>query len=253
MSETLERRVHGALRWLDDVTSRPVLNPLQVDVPGLRFIRNRSGLSVIVSATGLEAYERTFDISKLDPGEEVEAISLEYSGTVRDPAGVYLPRRFVVELPRVALPLRDAQGSPRANSLFVPADVHLLPCPSAPMAGGWAHIRITARTTDGKPLKNLFVRAFTDSENHPLGRGMTDERGEGLLVMPKLPPFPTGESAGEFTNGSMPIRLEAIPPPAGDCVDWSKLEGVAADAKNQHVVKLRGGQTLAVSFPFPNP
>mgnify|MGYP000359709397 CR=1 FL=1 len=173
MKERLDSRVLGAVRWLDAVTAQPITHPLAVTAGDLRFVRNLSGLSVIVAAKGLEAYEACLDLDTLPPEQEVDDLSLDFTAAVTDPTGRYLPRRFDLKLPRVAQPPRLPNGQRPANSLFDPVPIALLPGPLAPVAAGWAQVRVTARTAEDQPLKHLYLRVVATADDAVLGRGMT--------------------------------------------------------------------------------
>src|SRR6478735_8811062 len=108
MSERLDRRVLGAVRWIDAVSEATITLPLVPEmVPGgprLKFIRNLGGLTVITEAEGLEAYVQTFDLKDLAPADVVADGDLDLVAQVRDPTGTYLPRKFTLALPRDASP-----------------------------------------------------------------------------------------------------------------------------------------------------
>jgi hypothetical protein len=251
MKERLDNRVLGAVRWLDAVTERPIAQPLAVASSDLRFVRNRSGLSVIVSAAGLGAYEACLDLNSLSPADVVPDLSLDLTAAVSDPTGRYLPRRFSLKLPRTAQPPRLPNGRRPADSLFEPVSISLLPSPLAEVATGWAQVRVTARTAAGGPLKNLFLRVVATAGNAILGRGMTDARGEGLVIVPGLKLFAPGNTPEEVTTRETEVRLEAIPPTGDDDpVDWTELDPLAAAPENVTTLKLKAGKTYARDFPL---
>jgi len=250
MKERLDSRVLGAVRWLDAVTEGPIARPLAVASPDLRFVRNRSGLSVIVSAAGMGAYEACLDLDSLSPADVVPGLSLDFTAAVSDPTGRYLPRRFSLKLPRQAKPLRLPNGQRPADSIFEPMSVSLLPSPLAEVATGWAQVRITARTAEGAPLKNLYLRVIATAGNAILGRGMTDGRGEGLVIVPGLKLFAPGNTPNEVTTSETEVRLEAVLPAGNDLVDWTAMEPQAAAAENTTTLKLKAGKTHVRNFPF---
>jgi hypothetical protein len=254
MKERLDSRVLGAVRWLDAVTEQPITHALTVTAGDLRFVRNLSGLSVIVAAKGLEAYEACLDLDTLPPEQEVDDLSLDFTAAVTDPTGRYLPRRFDLKLPRVAQPPRLPNGQRPASSLFDPVPIALLPGPLAPVAAGWAQVRVTARTAEDKPLKHLYLRVVATADDAVLGRGMTDERGEGLVIVPGLKLFAPGNTPAEVTTSETDVRLEAIlPGEVAAAVDWTALEAEDAEAANTKPLKLKAGKTYACNFPFENP
>lgn len=251
MTETLEYRVLGAVRWVDAVTGRPAIAPFQVTSATLSFRRNASGLAVVVGAAGLEAYTGCFDLSRLPDDKKVDPLSKPHAAEVRDLSGRYLPRQFTVDLPRRDRPLFDDAGNRPAGSLFEPFDVRLLPTPTAAMAPGWTDVRVTATGPDGKPLKNLFLRVRKASGTPVWGRGMTDDRGDGLVVIPALDPFPLAADGTPVEDGGIPATLEVIPnAPDRELADWTQLDELDATDENTRAIRLRSGRTCAVTYPF---
>lgn len=254
MKERLERRVLGAVRWVDAVTGHSVTQPLAIDAPDLRLVRNGAGLEVVTHARGLETHESGFDLETLPPDQQVPELSIELEGAVRDPAERYLPRRFTLRLPRVASPVRLANGRRPANSLFDPVEIGLLPGPSAPVAASWTQIRVSARDAGGQPLPDLYLRLVTSDGSAVLGRGMTDRRGEGLVMVAGLKLFAPGDTPQEVTTSRTLARLEAVVPGAGPRpVDWTALDGQPATAANRLAIELQAGRTYAIPYPFSGP
>ena len=59
--ERTDTRVLGALRCIDASTGAALAGPLQVQAPGARIRRNRSGLYIIAGADALAAHESEFE------------------------------------------------------------------------------------------------------------------------------------------------------------------------------------------------
>ena len=61
MMERIDRRVFGAIEFIDDLTDAPLRAPLHIDAPGLRLLPNHRGLYVIHAVDGKDDYARAFD------------------------------------------------------------------------------------------------------------------------------------------------------------------------------------------------
>jgi len=171
------RRVWGALRFIDAMSAHTIESPLRVDLPGARLQRNRSGFFVITAlddAANLEArrgYENAFD-----PIPAVPALPLQ--GTVSDPAGRYLPRRFSFALPRSPLAAQPNSTAP----LFEAAAITLDPSPATALLSTWAALRLSVQRA-GAPVAHAAIRVHRPGSESVLGRGMTDARGEALVAV----------------------------------------------------------------------
>jgi hypothetical protein len=176
--ERLERRVLGALRFIDATTLAPVDDPLNVSAAGARLLRNRSGLYVIRSWTELADHEEAFDQPPAAPPIASESLVVD----VRDPGGRYLSRRVTIALPRDPSPARASE----ADSLFQAVDVPMYPGASAPVGANWVELRVTVReTASGDALGGALLRVLAGSR--VLARGLTDWRGEGLVPVAGVP------------------------------------------------------------------
>jgi hypothetical protein len=65
VNERVDRRVLGAIRWLDAVTKAVIAQPLAVSSATASLSRNLSGLFVITTANGLEKYTGHFALATL--------------------------------------------------------------------------------------------------------------------------------------------------------------------------------------------
>lgn len=175
--ETDVRRAWGALRFVDAMSARTIEGPLRVDLPGARLQRNRSGHFVVMALddaanlAGRRDYENAFD-----PIPPAAALSLP--GTVSDPAGRYLARRFTLDLPRS--PLAPAPGA--TAPLFEAAAVTLDPAPATALLPTWAALRLSVHRA-GAPVAQAAIRVRRPGSEATLGRGMTDARGEALVAV----------------------------------------------------------------------
>ena len=176
--ERFEHRVLGAFRCVDATTLAPIDDPLVVSAQGARFLRNRSGLYVVWSWTGLSAHEDAFEQPPAAPPIGSEVLDVE----VRDPGGRYLPRRARLALPRDPSPAHAAE----ADSLFRAADVPMYPAASAPLGANWVEVRVTVReTASGDALGGALLRVVAGAR--VLARGLTDWRGEALVPVAGVP------------------------------------------------------------------
>jgi hypothetical protein len=256
MKERLERRVLGAIRWVDAVTGAPIPLPLVARSDTMRFTRNLSGLAVITHADGLERYPSAFDIDDLDPADVVTPGALQLEGEVRDPSGTYLPRRFTLNLPRDPSPdiIPPAHARP-ANSLFTPVDVALLPSPVIRLPPGCAQVRVLICDSEGDPAPNSLARVVATANETLLGCGLADARGEALVAIPGLKHFAPGDSEDEVVSVETEARLEIIHPPTGQAiVDWQELRDADVADEDADVdptpLKLKPGWIYSRRYPF---
>lgn len=218
--ETLDHRVLGAVRFVDGATGQQVERPLQVDAPGVRWIRNRRNLHVVADAPGLGALTEAFEYP--DPAD-VEPVTV--AATVRDPAGGYVARSFSFELPRDP----DPASADNATSLFLPLDVPLYPSPSASAVAGWAALRASVIDAADAPVEGALIRVVrpgTDPAGDKiLARGMSDERGEAFVPIPGIPLMTWSDEETAVLANSVNLRIEAYADPAASRpVDPDRLE-----------------------------
>ena len=255
MNELIEKRILGAIRWIDAVTLTPITLPLVVRSDHGRFVRNLSGLTVITAADGLENYARTFDLDTLPPGQVVTVGSIGLEGEVEDPTGAYLPARFTIDLPRDPSPaLLPPDNHRPPNSLFTPIDIALLPSPAARLAPGCAQVRVLILDEDGLPIRNALARVVaTAPGNAILGCGLSDRRGEALVAIPGLKHFAPGATEDAVVSVETEARLEIIhPSDDSGIIDWTTLKAaaVAAGDTDPQLLKLRPGALLSRRYPF---
>lgn len=179
----LDRRVLAALELRDAATGERITAPMQLGSDQLGFIRNRSGLyvanSVLRAGTAqgaraaLAAHLGAFETAPQTPAPGAVACTV----TVEDPRGLYVPRRVTL-----ALPL--AQPS-------VPLSVEMFPAPAGRIAPNWSGIRIalsrTGPTGTPVPLDGALVSLSRVSDASVLGRGLSDARGEALVIAVGIP------------------------------------------------------------------
>jgi hypothetical protein len=196
--ERLERRVLGAIEFVDAITGARVRAPLNVTGEGLRLARNASGLYVMLAAKGFEAYTQAF----ASPPQPSPGAPPVFSVAVEDPRRRYLGRRLSFPLPRKNAPEHDA------DSALAPLVAELYPSAAMPVAANWALLRVSVRRA-GHPetgLGNVLVRLAPRPQGLSARMAITDARGEALLAVPGAPPVMPSEGGG--AEGGEPVLTE---------------------------------------------
>lgn len=276
MREVVERRILGAIRFLDATTRLAVAEPLAVAVervqivdpatgqpitpqPALaveavRLIRNRRGDYVIASAPGLEAHAEAFEHTPAAP--PLASIALEL--TVSDPGRWYLPRRCTIRLPRDP----DPSHADQEDSLFRLVDVALFPAPIAALAPGWAVVRahvteaVTLPLPAGQappPLAGALIRVVRAGDGERLAMGLSDQRGEALVAVPGIPVTTWGADEGPVLATEIPVTLEVVfDPAAGEIPDPDALEATRETLRTSSApAALASGRVLVVALSVP--
>ncbi|MEI8029428.1 MAG: hypothetical protein WCH35_06580 [Comamonadaceae bacterium] len=185
MNECIDRRVFGAIEFVDDLTGARVLQTLNVTGPaGMKLLRNRSGLYVIRELEGEDDYTHQFDAAPTHP------VRLPFTLSVQDPQARYLPQSFSLSLPR----LLNAPGLPvdNADNVLRPLSIRLLPGVAQPLRATWAVLRLQVVVAGSVPpvgLVNVLVEASPSVAGLGLRRTLTDRHGEALLIIADAPPI----------------------------------------------------------------
>jgi hypothetical protein len=207
--EIVDRRVLGAVVFIDATTHLRVISPLRVDSEGGTLIRNNRGLYVIRSANGLDAYTDSFQQQPSPPAPGAVALeTVPVQLTITDPQFDYVPRRVTIRLPRDPASANAAEE----NSLFRPVQVPLFPSPAAQTASGWAVIRATVTdeaTGSLLPFSLLRVRT-TGVGARTLAMGLADNRGEALVAVPGIPVTTFGETEEDVVETEIDVVLEVV-------------------------------------------
>ena len=249
--EHVDRRVLGAVRYVDSTTGLPIGLNLTVKGNGLKFVRNLSGHYVIAGAPGLEEHEGAFEKPPASPAPG----SLSFEIQVDDPNREYLSRRHTIKLPREPNP----QNAETAGSLFRAIEVPLFPSSTAATLAGWAVIRASVfkKGTDD-PLSGALLRVTKKNgtpadEAKPLGVGLTDRRGEAMVTVPGIPVITFGESEGQVTTREIDVTITAFfDPDAGAVPDPDDLEARRATLKSAKIdTKLGSGHVIPMKFEVP--
>jgi hypothetical protein len=222
MIELVDRRVFGAIEFIDDLSETRVLSPLQIDAPGVQVMRNRSGFYVLLEVDGQDAYTRAFDNPPARPPRSELAVS------VQDPTQRYLPQRIGLALPRWLPDAAEALDD--ADNALKPVTVRLAPAAGMPLQSAWAVLRLkVAITGSATGLANVLVEAQPALPGFALRRSFTDRHGEALVVIVSAPPF-----------------LPLAGPPAGLTREFAVALTLVLD---RSVVR----PSTATEFPSPDP
>lgn len=247
--ELEERRVLGAIRFLDAATRLQVLDRLSVEAEGVTLTRNRRAYYVIFSAPGLESHTKAFEA----PPNDLVPGSVKIKLKIADPANRYLPRHRTVQLPLNP----DPQKAGKEFSLFTPIDVNLFASPAASSAPGSAIIRATVKEKDtNNRLPGALIRVIAADNRTTLARGMSDGRGEALVTVPGVPITTWGEDDHDAVLAhEIDVTLETIfDPEAGDAPDPDDMEKRRADLPSSSVAaKLASGHVRIVELSVPLP
>jgi hypothetical protein len=256
MLELLDRRVLGAVRYVDATTGLPIRRQLDVGGLGIRVMRNVRGLYVLCEAPELALHTTTFQ----DPPKSPTVGGLAVTMSVADPIGRFLPRRHTVLLPRDPDPAHAEQ----ADSLFRAADVPLFPSPLAPIGAGWSVLRVTVvRQGSGAPLPGALLRVV--SGGNVVARGLSEWRGatagEALIAVPGVPVTTWGDDAPgtpvvvNEVAGVLEVYFDPrFDPAAGEAPDPDRLEAARAGLPSASAaVQLASGRLLTKTLPVAVP
>jgi len=241
--ERVEQRVLGALQLVDSVTQTPVRRALKVASDSATLVRNRRGWYVITRARGLEDHSEAF----LQPPAVPAIAANEYRFEISDPHKRYLPRMLRLRLPRDPDPAHVGND----NSLFTPRDVAMYPAGTASLSHNWSSIRVSVSRADDSPVAGALIRIIDIEDDSVLASGISDERGEALVIVPGVP---VTQFAGEEERGgghdddalpvvvnTLPVRLELS---VGAATPWPVDPDLL---QQQHVANRRVTMDLTLS------
>jgi hypothetical protein len=204
MPDFVERRYFGALKCIDKATGFHLSRSMQLSSDDLSFVRNRSSFYVIKQVTGLARYSESFETAPTEP----PTASLSFDVEVNDPLGQYLPRMLEVALPRDADP---ANANDQA-SLFQAINVELYAAPNADIMANWSTVRVSIQRADPEfgqvPVAGGLLRVIRTSDDAVLSSGLSDQRGEALVIVPGVPITQFAEDPDEDDG----IDLDVITP-----------------------------------------
>lgn len=195
MKDVIERRVFGAVEFVDDLSGARVTEGLRISAPGLSLMRNRLGLFVIREAEGHDAYTRAFD----PPANPVTRE--DFVLTVEDALHRYLPQSVTLPLPRL-LPLPTLPAIDADNALK-PVSVRLIPAAALGVRPAWAVLRLAVVVDGSNPpvgLANVLIEADPEPAGLASRQAMTDRNGEALVVIAGAPSFLPGSGDAGLTR-----------------------------------------------------
>ena len=213
--ESIDRRILGAIRFVDTASEAVITDSLNLKPEkSMTFVRNLSNNYVITAAEGFEDYIREFEKAPKYDADKAEEFTVE----VKDPSGRYLPRKFSVQIPRNPDPgNKDGDGRFKVGSVFRAQEVKLYRSPIAGCCAAWSMIRVTVvRGWGGKyPVRGaiLTVKGKTgDFKDQVLAEGISDERGEALLMAPQVPTLTFEEPAagGQPDSAVIAVEIDAL-------------------------------------------
>jgi hypothetical protein len=247
MPELADRRVLGAVRFLDATTLAKVTSGLRVESEQAVLRPNISGLWVIWDADGLHAHTSAFEQPPASPAAGSILIRL----TVADRDFRYLARGAGLRLPRDA----SLANADAPTSLFRPMDVPLYPAATAPVSPGWALIRARVKNAvSGQPLAGALIRVLAASDQRVLARGMSDPRGEALVTVPGIPITTFSVANGPPLTTEVDVRVQAIFDPAGTAIpDPDAIEAAAGLPSASSTQKLAARRQLTLELAIVVP
>lgn len=200
------------LSFRDAAFDAPVTNPLVVHawLP----IASQAPVRALRSSTGVYSFhgmpgriEAEYPAADEDEPESAGP-ELEYTLSVEDPAGHYLPVAFSLTLP---LGYRGEFPAPVGSPPVTAGRAYLFPAPSRPVPPGCAVIRADLVDVDsGEPAAWAVLRVTLDGLESV---GMADERGR-VLILAALPApdalaagSPPGAGEGPLGSVAWPVTL----------------------------------------------
>ena len=193
MTESIDRRYLGVIKCIDRATGFHLNQHMRLESDDLSFLRNRSNHYVISKAIGLELHSDAFEQAPATPADESLAFNVEVSDPKRD----YLPRTIEIALPRDANPANFANN----NSLFKAIDVPLYAAPKAQIMANWSTVRVSvmrdSAVLGNQPVAAALLRVIRESDDEILSSGLSDQRGEALVIVPGIPITQFADDEGE--------------------------------------------------------
>lgn len=261
MPDVIDRRVLGAVEFLDATTHLPIRRPFYVRSDEARFLRNRSGRYVVADAKGLTHHTRAFTAPPPEPAPGSIPIDI----SVADPSGAYLPRIAHLPLPRNP----DPANADHDDSLFRAAPVLMYRSILSRQNLNWSVIRVFVHLEDEQktPVRGaLGIVTRAVNGGGVLAKGISNLRGEMLIAVPGIPitqfagDDEDDEDSEDFATGPVTVAetrvdLEIIVAPT---LRWPVDPDVLEEHKNEWSrnhdnpkrLTLRTGMTVTTELPL---
>jgi hypothetical protein len=248
MPDNVDRRVLGAVRFVDATTGMQIRDRLVSQADAVVFRPVRGGCFAIFDAPSLAAHNLSFERAPVAP----PVGSVKVGVSVRDPGGRYIARRFSLSLPRDPAPEHGDQE----ESLFQPVQVRMYPAPAASVGHGWALIRASiSEVSTGRPLPATLLRVVRTSDATHLASGLTDDRGEALVAVPGIPVTSSHEGGGPVVTTEVDVTLNAYHDPSAPATadpDQMDHERATLPAAGR-ALSLQSGRTETVALQIEVP
>ncbi|SMF27524.1 hypothetical protein SAMN02745866_01751 [Alteromonadaceae bacterium Bs31] len=251
MAEAINRRVFAALQMVDAATGQMIFSPIQLQGEGANIFRNKSGFFVIKELHGASEYSASFETPAAPP-----VGSMELTLSCQDPKRKYLERTLSLSLPRDANPA----NSDNADSLFNPLVVELYRDVHAKTLVNWSLVRVVA-TDSGEPVVGAFIQVVRLSDDQLIGRSISNQQGEALVIIPGIPitEFSEGddeededdseeEEAVVIQDINVRVELSLADPPQWPVNPDVLQSNHAANIEQTINTSLRTGRTEIVRF-----
>lgn len=204
MIELLDRRVLGAIEFVDAVTAARMRGPLRIEPEDarVRIEANRSYIYVIHGAPGLEQHVGEFARMPARPAAE----SLDVAVTVTDPARRYLPRMARIKLPRKDAPASDPL------SVLNPIVVPMYPATSASVGNHWAVLRVRVQAEDGtaRGLRNALIVVSPQLDGISPVTALTGPHGEALAAFTGIAPILPSSGGDAVLTREFACHVEVV-------------------------------------------
>lgn len=249
-----ERRVIAAVRFVDQPTGELAHSDFAVVGDGT-WVRNRSGMYVLVGHPDLKEYTEKFDTPPNAPTAE----SVNIHGEVRDPSGRYMARAFSIKVPR--------KNTTTHRDIFESISVPLPPATTTALRQTWAAVRVSVRYADAPGRAPAAIEgalvSLKDMERGLVYVGLSDRRGEALVISSGIPLFRAGDNDTAIFEPTVAHKLSVCVDPAATDPETGRRATLPDPedlwARRTHIVRrersfrLAAGQAMHISVDVPRP
>jgi hypothetical protein len=257
--EAFIHRVLGAVRFVDATTGAAVRSPIELESDeATTWQRNASGAYVVVRAAGFDAYTG-HDPTLTDAQMEalfrsppvVPTAARRFTATA--PSEEYLPRRFVLTLPRAG------------DNLFAPLEVPLYRATSARPFGAGPRLYVSVQDDRKPPVAIPGALVVVTIDGAEACRTTTGPTGEAVVELVERPTFVTGDGGPVTTSEFEAVVAVAVDPALlarDDDGRWALKTppdpdpasfDLAGAKKATTIVKLSAGRFATATLPISLP